>query len=131
MELVELVAMLAVVQFLVFGALTGAARRKSGLKAPTMAGDEGFERMYRVQSNTLETLIAFLPSLFLAAIYWPKALVAAIGAVYLIGRFVYCRSYVRDPSSRSIGFLVSIIPTALLCAMALLGISLSLAGLRA
>lgn len=48
-----------------------------------MTGDEEFERMHRVHMNTLETLVAFLPSLFLAAIYWPGLLVAALGAVYL------------------------------------------------
>ncbi len=59
MQYVELVAVLAVVQYLAFGALAGQARRVSGLKAPAVTGDVGFERMYRVQMNTLETLVAF------------------------------------------------------------------------
>jgi hypothetical protein len=62
MPYIELVAILAVVQYLAFVALTGQARRESGLKAPTMTGHEGFERMHRVQMNTLETLVAFLPA---------------------------------------------------------------------
>jgi glutathione S-transferase len=126
MQYVELVAILAVVQYLAFGVLTGQARRVSGLKAPTMTGHDGFERMYRVQTNTLETLIAFLPSLFLAARYWPPYLVAGLGVVYLVGRVIYWRAYVSDPSTRSIGFMLSMIPTLSLCVLSLVGIFMAL-----
>ena len=63
MHYVELVAIVAVIQLIAFGALTGRARARAGLKAPAVTGDEGFERMYRVQMNTLEVMIAFLPAL--------------------------------------------------------------------
>lgn len=130
MELIELVAILAVLQFLVFGALTGRARRESGLKAPAVSGDYDFERMYRVQMNTLELLIAFLPSLFLAAIYWSNILVAGVGAIYIVGRILYWRAYVTEPATRGPGFMLSMFPTMLLCIMALLGILLSITGIR-
>ena len=131
MQYVELVAVIAVLQFLSFGALTGRARRLSGLKAPTVTGHEGFERMYRVQMNTLELLIAFLPALFLAAKYWPTSSVAGLGVVYLIGRLTYWRAYVSDPSKRGIGFMMSMLPTLFLAISALVGIFLSLTGLKA
>jgi glutathione S-transferase len=131
MQYVELVAVTAVLQFFMFGALTGRARRDSGLKAPAITGHEGFERMYRVQMNTLETLVAFLPVLFLAAKYWPAPLVAGLGAVYLIGRHLYWRAYVSDPSKRGMGFMLSMLPTLGLLVLALVGIILSLMGLRA
>jgi glutathione S-transferase len=131
MQYVELVAVLAVLQFFAFGALTGRARSQSGLKAPAMTGHEGFERMYRVQMNTLEMLIAFLPVLFLAAKYWPAPWMAGIGAVYLIGRHLYWRAYVTDPAKRGLGFMLTMLPTLLLLIMALLGIVLSLTGMRA
>jgi glutathione S-transferase len=131
MQYVELVAILAVLQFLSFGALTGRARRQSGLKAPAITGHEGFERMYRVQMNTLELLIAFLPALFLAAKYWPTSMVTGLGVIYLIGRFTYWRAYVGDPSTRGLGFMTSMIPTMLLATLAFLGIILSLTGLNA
>ena len=130
MQYVELVAIIAVLQFLSFGALTGRARRQSGLKAPAVTGHEGFERMYRVQMNTLELLIAFLPALFLAASYWPTSLVAGVGVVYLIGRFTYWRAYVSDPSKRGMGFMMSMLPTLFLAISALLGILLSLTGFK-
>jgi hypothetical protein len=82
MQYVELVAIIAVIQFLFFGAMTARARGESGLKAPAMTGHEGFERMYRVQMNTLEIMVAFLPALLLAGKYWSPVLVAAIGMIY-------------------------------------------------
>jgi uncharacterized MAPEG superfamily protein len=126
MELVDLVGALAVLQFLVFGALTGKARAKSGIKAPAIIGDEHFERMYRVQMNTLETLMAFLPALFIATKYWSPIVVACIGFVYLLGRILFWRAYVTEPSKRGLGFMLSIVPTFLLVLMAIIGIVLEL-----
>ncbi len=127
---VELVAVLAVLQFLTFGALTGNARKRAGLKAPAITGDVGFERMYRVQMNTLELLIAFLPALFLAAKYGPTWLVAGLGAVYLLGRLMYWRAYVTDPSKRGTGFMLSMFPTLFLAIVALVGIVSAMTGLK-
>jgi uncharacterized MAPEG superfamily protein len=129
MHYIELIAGLAVLQFFFFGAMTGKARRDSGLKAPAIAGHEGFERMYRVQMNTLETLVAFLPALLIAGKYWPGILVASIGLIYIVGRFIYWKSYVKEPASRSLGFMLSMIPTLILIVLALLGPILQLMGL--
>jgi glutathione S-transferase len=126
MPYVELVALLAVIQYLFFGAMTGKARRESGLKAPAIAGHQGFERMYRVQMNTLETLVAFLPCLFLAAPYVNAFVVAGLGLVYLIGRFIYWRAYVADPSKRALGFMLSMVSTMALAAIALVGIVMAI-----
>lgn len=128
MEYIELVAALAVLQFFFFGFMTGKARRESGLKAPAMTGHEGFERMYRVQMNTLETLVAFLPALLIAGNYWPGLLVSALGVIYIIGRFLYWKSYVVEPSSRGLGFMLSMIPTLILIILAILGPISSLVG---
>lgn len=123
---VELVAIAAVFQFLFFGAMVGLERRKSGLKGPKVTGDEGFERMYRVQMNTLEMLVAFMPALFIAAKYWPPTITASIGAVYIIGRLIYWRAYVTNPASRGLGFKLTIAPIALLIFLSCLGILMSL-----
>ena len=82
--------------------------------------------MYRVQTNTLELLVAFFPSLFLAARYWPAPLVAGAGAVYLLGRFVYWRAYLNDPSKRQLGFMLSFFPIVLLAVLALAGVVLAI-----
>ncbi len=121
MHYVELVALLAVAQYLLFGAMVGRARGRYGVKAPAVSGHEGFERAYRVQMNTLELLVALLPALFVAARFWPAAWVAGIGAVYLVGRFIYWRAYVSAPSSRGLGFVLSMLPVTLLVLMGLAG----------
>jgi len=119
MNHVDAVAMLAVLQFIGFGALVGKARGTYGVKAPAVTGSEPFERIYRVQMNTLELLVALLPALYAAAHYWPSLYVAGAGAVYLVGRIVYWRAYVASPSSRSLGFLLSIGPILALALAAL------------
>ncbi len=110
MNHVDLVALLAVAQLVFFGVLVGRARGRYGVKAPATSGHEGFERAYRVQMNTLELMVAFLPALFIAAKYWPPTWVAVAGAVYLVGRLVYWRSYTAAPASRGLGFALSMMP---------------------
>lgn len=114
MHFITFIAVLAVLQYLVFGYLVGRERVKCEVKAPAITGAEGFERMYRVQMNTLEMLVAFLPLLLLAGQYWPAILVAPIGLVYLVGRGLYWKAYVSEPSTRGLGFMLSLIPVSLL-----------------
>jgi len=121
MQTVHIIALLAVVQYLVFGFLVGRARGRYGVKAPATTGNEHFERAYRVQMNSLEQLVGFIPALFIAALYWPSSMVAAIGAIYLIGRLLYRNAYVRNPASRGLGFLLTIAPTTLLILAGLAG----------
>ncbi len=121
MNYLHIVAILAVAQFFFFGVLVGRARGKYGVKAPAVSGAEGFDRAFRVQMNTLEQLVAFLPALFIAGLHWPNGWLAAIGAVYLIGRLVYWRSYVADPSRRGLGFVLTVLPTFALLGAGLVG----------
>lgn len=121
MHFVHIVALLAVAQYFVFGALVGKARGQYGVKAPAVTGHEQFERAYRVQMNTLEMLAAFLPSLLIAAQYWSGAMVAGIGAVYLLGRVLYRQAYVADPGKRQLGFILTALPTAVLMVIGLVG----------
>jgi len=107
---IDIVCVLAIVQFLGFGVLVGSARGKYGVHAPATSGHPLFDRIYRVQMNTLELLIAFVPALYLASRYWSADIVAAAGAVYLVGRIVYWRAYIQDPASRSLGFALSVFP---------------------
>lgn len=121
MHVVHLVALLAVAQYFFFGFLVGKARGQYGVKAPAVTGNEHFERAFRVQMNTLEQLAAFLPSLLIAAQYQPDALVGGIGAVYLVGRFLYRQAYVADPRKRQLGFVLTVLPTAVLVLVGLAG----------
>jgi glutathione S-transferase len=121
MNYVHIVAVLAILQFFLFGILVGRARARYGIKAPATSGHEQFERAFRVHANTLEQLIGFLPALLIASLYWPNATVAGIGAVYLAGRFLYRDRYLKDPARRGLGFLLTVAPTFVLLVAALIG----------
>lgn len=118
---VAVVIVLAVLQFLVFGWLVARARVRYGVKAPATSGQEIFERWFRVQQNTLEMLIAFIPAISLFAIYVNPNWAAWVGLVYIVGRIVYLRAYVADPARRGLGFALTALPILLLLAGALLG----------
>jgi glutathione S-transferase len=122
MNYVHIVALLALAQYLAFGVLAGGARSKYKIAAPAITGNEHFERAYRVQMNTLEQLVGFLPCLLIAGVYWPAPWVAGIGAVYLIGRILYRQAYVNDPAKRGLGFLLTFLPTVVLLLMGLVGV---------
>jgi glutathione S-transferase len=105
-------------------AVLASARTQYSVHAPATAGHPQFERLYRVQMNTLELLVALLPAMYLAARYWSPSLVAIGGAVYLLGRMVYWRAYTHNPASRALGFGLSAFPILALLAATLLGIVL-------
>lgn len=121
MNYVHIVAVLAVLQFFLFGFLVGRARGRHGIKAPATSGHELFERAFRVHMNTLEQLVGFLPALLIAGSYWPNAIIASVGVVYLAGRFLYRQQYLADPAKRSPGFLLTVLPTFILLTAAAAG----------
>jgi len=86
-----------------------------------MSGHPVVERWLRVQGNTLELLILFIPGAWAAARYWKPEYVAILGLVFVIGRLVYAVGYVSAPAKRSMGFLLSIAPIGLLVLGALVG----------
>lgn len=122
MAWVHLVALLALIECFYFAFAVGNARATFGIKAPAISGNEIFERFFRVQQNTIEQMIVFLPALFIAASYWSAEWVAAIGAVYLVGRILYFRGYVREPRARHIGFILSSVPIMLLVVAGCIGV---------
>ncbi len=126
MAWVHLVTLCALIEYFVFSWLVGKAREKYGVKAPATTGNDVFERYFRVQQNTLELLILFVPALWMAATYFDPRIMAAIGAVYVVGRIVYLRGYVSDPKSRHTGFLLSIVPVAVLILIAVAGVARAL-----
>ena len=121
MQLVALVILLALAEFVALAILVGRARGKYGAKAPATTGHEVFERWFRVHYNTMELLVVFVPSIWLFGIYVNPQLGAALGAVYLVGRVMYVRSYVRDPAARGAGFGLSMLPTLVLLVGAAIG----------
>jgi glutathione S-transferase len=114
MELVAIVAALALLEYAVFGLQVGQARARYGVKAPATAGHELFERHYRVQQNTTEQLLLFLPSLYLFAAYVSAPVAALLGLAFIVGRALYARGYVADPEKRGTGFLIGFVATVVL-----------------
>jgi glutathione S-transferase len=90
------------------------ARAKFGIKAPAITGNPDFERMFRGQMNTLEWMPIFLPSLWLFAIYLSDPLAAALGLVWIVGRFLYITGYAQAAEKRSTGFGVQFLAAAAL-----------------
>lgn len=111
MEWVAVVTALALVEYVVFSMQTGIARGRYEVPAPAMTGHPVFERTYRVQANTLEQLVVFLPGLWLFATYASATVAALLGLFFLVGRVLYARGYVQDPAQRGPGFLVGAIAT--------------------
>ena len=121
MSLVYIVMGLALIQYMYFGFQVGGARGRFGVKAPAIAGNEQFERYFRVQQNTLELLVMLIPALWIFATYLDTRLAAALGAVYLVGRFVYFIGYIKAPEKRAAGFGLSFLPIAALVVGGLYG----------
>jgi glutathione S-transferase len=109
-----LVTCLAVLFYFVTSARVARARIKYSVKLPAIAGNEDFERVFRVQMNTLEWLPIFLPSLWLFAIYHSDAIAAIVGVVWIIGRIVYMIGYTQSVPRRSPGFFIQALATAVL-----------------
>jgi len=88
-------------------ALVGRARGRYGVRAPATTGHELFERAFRVQMNTLENTVLFLPALWLGALYFAPRPAAVLGAVWLAGRLWYAVAYLREPRARGGGFVLA------------------------
>jgi glutathione S-transferase len=80
------------------------ARQAFGIKVPAITGNPDFERVFRVQMNTLEWMPIFLPSLWLFAIYISDPIAAVIGLVWIVGRILYMTGYSQAAEKRGRGF---------------------------
>ena len=114
MEATVIVTFLVLAQYVLFGIQVGGMRVKHGVKGPATTGHEEFERMNRVHLNTMEQLVVFLPALWIHAQVANPLWGAALGLVFIVGRFIYRAEYLKDPGSRSPGFSMSFIPSAVL-----------------
>lgn len=101
-----LVTCLAILLYFFTATRVARARAAFGVKAPAMSGHPDFERVFRVQMNTLEWMPIFLPSLWLFAIYVSDGIAAAVGVVWIAGRILYLIGYSRAAEKRGPGFAV-------------------------
>jgi glutathione S-transferase len=102
-----LTTLVAVLLYIVTAANVGRARVKYKIEAPAVTGHPNFERINRVQMNTLEQLIAFLPALWLFAVYVSPPWASLFGAVWIVGRVVYAIGYYKSAEKRGLGFTIA------------------------
>ncbi len=121
MALVTIVIALALGEYTFFAVLVGRARGLYGVDAPAVTGHPIFERYHRVQQNTLELLILFIPGMVMFAHYVRADIAAAIGVIFVVGRALYARAYIKEPKSRSIGFGLSMLSALVLVIGGMIG----------
>jgi uncharacterized membrane protein YecN with MAPEG domain len=108
--------------------IAGQARGRYKIKAPATIGHPAFERAYRVQQNTIEQLVAFLPALWLFSLFVSPLWGAVIGVVWIIGRILYAWGYLRDAEKRGPGAMITMFSGLILLVGGLIGIAIGLAG---
>jgi glutathione S-transferase len=109
-----LITCLAIALYFFTSIQVAKARQAFGIKAPAITGNPDFERVFRVQMNTLEWLPIFLPSLWLFAIYISDPIAAVIGLVWIVGRILYMTGYSQAAEKRGRGFRIQAMATILL-----------------
>lgn len=118
-------ALLSVLGVLVyFGTIlnVGRMRMKCNINPPATTGNADFERAFRVQQNTLELLIVFLPTLWLFSMYVNIQTGSILGGIWVLGRIIYAIGYSLDSGKRFPGFGLSIMANIILLFGALVGI---------
>jgi glutathione S-transferase len=84
----------------------GRTRGKYKIAPPATSGHPVVERALRIQMNTVESTLMFLPALWVFAIYRGDTWAGILGAAWLVGRVAYAIGYQIAPAKRSAGFLI-------------------------
>ena len=87
----------------------GRARGRYGIKAPAVTGHPDFERVFRVQMNTVEQSVLFFPALWLCANYFRADVAGIAGLVWVLGRVWYAIGYYRSAAARGACFTLSVL----------------------
>jgi glutathione S-transferase len=103
------VTLLTLLLYFVLTGVVARARGKYGVKAPAVTGSENFERAYRVQMNTVEQMVFFLPALWLYALLLSDRGASVGGLIWVVGRAMYAVNYMRDPATRGPGATISLL----------------------
>jgi glutathione S-transferase len=85
----------------------GRSRGKTGVKAPATTGHPDFERAFRVQMNTIEQTVIFLPTLWLCSTHYRGDIAFVLGMIWIFGRVWYARSYLKSAANRGTGFIIA------------------------
>jgi glutathione S-transferase len=116
------VTLLALLIAIGFAMLVARTRRSTGIQAPAMGGDPRLERALRVQGNTMESFIVFVPALWLAALYFQGWVPPIIGLVWCLGRIIFAVGYMASADKRHVGFAISMLAVLALVILAAIGL---------
>jgi glutathione S-transferase len=119
--LTTLAILIALLVYFGLGAVVGAARGKFNVPAPQSSGHPEFDKRNRVHMNTLEQLVMFVPAAMFAAPVLGDPMTATLALIWSVGRLLYARAYYVDPAKRSLGFLLTFLPTIILIVAAAWG----------
>lgn len=122
---IVLVTVAALLLYVYMGILVSGARVKHNIPAPAMTGNPDFERVVRVQMNTLEWLPVFVAAFWMCAAYWDPRIVALGGVAWIVGRVLYMQSYSKG-ANRSLGFSIQGLSVLALALGAVVGAIMSL-----
>jgi glutathione S-transferase len=123
-----IVTLLVVLLYFFIATRVAAARTIFGVRLPAITGNADFERVYRVQMNTLEWMPIFLPLLWLCAIYFSDAAAAVVGLIWIGDRILYCVGYSQAVEKRLPGFFIQSSACGLLLIGAVVGLVMRLLG---
>ena len=116
------VTLLTVLLLIGTAMFVGYARGKHGVAAPATSGHPVFERAFRVQMNTFESAVAFLPALWVAAYHASPLWAGVFGLVWLAARVWYAIAYARDAAKRGPAFGLAFLALAALILLAVVGL---------
>jgi glutathione S-transferase len=120
--------LIALLQFIFFTGRAGFSRGKYDIKAPKTVGNERWERIYRIQQNTIEQLLIFIPGTVIFSLYVSATWVLLPGILFIVGRHIYSRLYLESPENRGPGMVLSFFSNIFLVIAGLVGISMKLIG---
>jgi len=122
----EIVTLLALLEYTILGVMVGRARQTYGVEAPATTGNPDFERYNRVHVNTLEALIVFLPALWIFSLSVHYHIGVALGLLFLIARIVYARGYLSAASKRSTGAMATGVINVILVVGSLIALTIKI-----
>ena len=119
------VTLLAVLVALWTAILVSRTRTRVGIPPPATTGSPDLECALRIQANTVEQFILFLPALWLAALFFQGWAPPVIGLLWCLGRLLYSFGYKpAKPGGRAPGFMIAMLSTLVLIVLAIIGIVL-------
>ena len=87
-----------------------------------MDGPPEFQRALRVQLNTAERLVAFIPSVWFFGVFVNPEWATGLGGLYLLGRCLFAIGYLRSPEKRFFGSILSALAEVSLLVGAIVGL---------